>query len=121
MAREGWGGLGIALAIILCAGTATAQAPHTPKCSPMIDLVDGAAKAGLQLEQISPAALAILADRYNRTPPVSDIKFTVGFVADLPGGGGIIALGMGSEICAEALIPADHWKRFRREVLGTGA
>jgi hypothetical protein len=111
-----------ALAIVLCAGTASAQAPVPgPKCTPMIDLVDGAAKAGIRLEQISPEALKTLADRYNKTPPVSDLKFTVGFVADLPGGGGLVALGMGSEICAEALIPVDLWKRFRREVLGSGA
>jgi hypothetical protein len=112
----------VALAIVLFAGTASAQAPaQAPKCSPMIDLVDGAAKAGIRLEQISPEALKTLADRYNKTPPVSDLRFTVGFVADLPGGGGLVALGMGSEICAEALIPVAMWKRFRREVLGSGA
>jgi hypothetical protein len=115
------------LALWLAIGVFTVrEAMATPsagsKCDPMMEVLEAAQQAGITVSQIDGPQLAFATGFYNSVPPVSDKRFTIGFLAANPAGGGALMLGSGSEICGTFLFPTkEMYERFVKAMYGIGA
>lgn len=97
----------------------TQECPAPVRVEQGVGILD--ALGATRIEFLQGAARERVVAAYNAQPPVSDVDWPVVMIADLPDGGGFMALGRDGVFCDRIRFSAEQWPSVRRAFVGPEA
>jgi hypothetical protein len=87
-------------------------------CNPAIEIVEKAEGQGAVARPLRGDALAKEVEKFNTTPPESNLQFDFGMVIEARNGTAVTFLGYGDRVCTFFAYSKDSWQKRSAELFG---